>query len=802
MNEIFKTKPLIIDNHGKLRERDTGRMFHIHGINFASNTKLPTLPSQNTHMNVDNCGFYESADTISFVGRPFPLSSAYEHISRIKQCGFNTIRMVTTWEAIEHEGPGIYDVEYADYLIQLLKVIEEIGGIYVFIDPHQDVWSRFSGGSGAPIWTLYAAGLEPKNFENTLAAKLHHFSAEPEKFTKMVWATNYNRLASKVMFTCFFTGSIFTPNAIIDDKNIQNYLQDHFIDAYSFLIHRIKDQAPEIFGSSFLGVESMNEPNGGYFGFGDLNELSHNQNLRLDETPSPIQAFRLGMGYPEQVDTYSLSIIGPTKNGTKWVDPLGTKAWVTNDDNKDKHYGFKRSSQWRLGECIFAQHGVWDSHTGELIKPEYFKVHPETGEYLNDEKFINGPFLKFWHKFKTSMREIDQDMFLILQPPVLEIPPKIANNLDYLDDKTMLALHYYDGMSLMFQKWNRILNVDTLGIMRGKYINPIFGLVLGENNIRKSIRKQLKEMATESQKNVGYDIPVIFTETGMPFNMDNKRAYIDGNYTPQQDANDAILSALENEQLNFTYWCYNPENCHEWGDLWNLEDFSIFSKDDFKNDPFKDYNNYHDWVVGNSKKIITEMPNRINSFNYAPHTGNSNDTDSIHSYNHTNNDTHSLSSDRSISNGSINKSLLRENTHKYLHFEESHLDLTNGLRAKNAIIRPVPVLINGEILECEFNIHTKRFHLKVNCHRPKSNSLPDIIVIPKYHYDENKIKIVATEGTTMIKRNQITQWIEWDHNDLTNRNIALTITLKHSPNTENDNELGCGGLKGLACGYL
>ena len=33
---------------------------------------------------------------------------------------------------MEHAGPGKYDREFVNYTIEVLKIIEEVGGLYVF----------------------------------------------------------------------------------------------------------------------------------------------------------------------------------------------------------------------------------------------------------------------------------------------------------------------------------------------------------------------------------------------------------------------------------------------------------------------------------------------------------------------------------------------------------------------------------------------------------------------------------------------------------------------------------------------
>ena len=60
--------------------------------------------------------------------------------------------------------------------------------------------------------------------------------------------------------------------------------------------------------------------------------------------------------------------------------------------------------------------------------------------------------------------------------------------------------------------------------------------------------------------------------------MDDKIAYSSGDYSSQIKAMDANMSALERNLLNFTLWTYCSDNCNKWGDQWNGEDLSLWSR--------------------------------------------------------------------------------------------------------------------------------------------------------------------------------------------------------------------------------
>jgi Cellulase (glycosyl hydrolase family 5) len=126
---------LKIDGH-KFRDPHD-REITLRGINVAGDSKFPKVPDLPSH--VAECFF--DGDNVSFVGRPFLLEDAHVHLGKLQKWGYNTIRYIFTWEAIEHAGPGMYDDEWISFTIEVLRVAKQYG-FYVFLDPHQDAVCR------------------------------------------------------------------------------------------------------------------------------------------------------------------------------------------------------------------------------------------------------------------------------------------------------------------------------------------------------------------------------------------------------------------------------------------------------------------------------------------------------------------------------------------------------------------------------------------------------------------------------------------------------------------------------------
>lgn len=700
--------PLRLRIDGATFRDPQNREVTLRGINVAGDTKFPAHPNVPSQVREN---FFDG-DTASFVDRPFSVADAHTHFSRLKRWGYNCIRYIYTWEALEHAGPGKYDEEFIDHTIELLRIAKQYG-FYVFMDPHQDVWSRYTGGSGAPMWTLYACGFDPQKLHKTQAAIVQNTWENPADFPRMAWATNYTRLCCQTIFTLFYAGKDFAPKCVIDGKNIQDWLQDHFCAATKHLAQRIHD-AGDLEHDVVIGYESINEPNKGFVGHPDLNKVPEDVKLRKYTTPTAWQALLTGSGRAVEVDTYDFGGLGPYKSGTQLVDSKGELCWLDPTTWDDTKYGWKRSEEWKLGECLWAQHGVWDPSVDELRKPQYFLHHPKTGETLDMEYWTNNYFMEYYRRHKDAVRSVWPGAMMFMQPSPFEIPPSIKGTKDD-DDNTVFASHFYDGITLIMKKWNKLWNVDVLGVLRGRYLTPAFAIKFGETAIRNCFKDQLSQVRQEGVDYMGVH-PCVYTEIGIPYDMDEKKAYETGDYSSQIAAIDANSYALEGSKAQgFTWWVYTATNTHQWGDNWDGEDLSIYSAEDRPLPPA--YAGQDD----NSKLSLDP---------------------SSPSYSES-------QSERStpVGPGTLQKTL----SVNEMSPSQTASGAPGGFRAAEAYVRPSPVYTHGTLSSYGFDLKSCTFTVSLSAPSSTPQDHPTEMYLPDFHFPQSQTSVEVTGGKWTIQ---------------------------------------------------
>ncbi|MHA1488356.1 MAG: cellulase family glycosylhydrolase [Promethearchaeota archaeon] len=520
----------------------TGRSVLLRGVNLGGSSKVPVIPNGATNIKTD----FSDHENVSFVGRPFPLKEADEHFSRLKHWGFNCLRFLVTWEAIEHEGPKKYDKEYLNYIEEILKIAEEYG-FYTFIDPHQDVWSRMTGGDGAPGWIFEKVGLDFTKFDETEAALVMQYRYDPNDpntYPAMHWPSNSIKFANGTMWTLFFGGKDFAPSCKINGKNIQDYLQGHYFGAIKEIATRVKEY-PNV-----IGFDSLNEPNQGWIeqtvdGSGTEGLLEN-----LGYAFTPIDAMLTGAGFSRTV-------------GFREIKGFGIKETRRDELNRNK------ISCWLEGvEDIWKKEGVWgldDDNKPNVLKNEHFTV--KDGKKVDFYRDYLSPFIK---KYAEAVRSVLPDVIIFFEGPAEKAMKGEELNF-ILPENVVNATHWYDVATLGTKRPMLKANFD---ILTGK---P----VIGKKKVQKMFTRQLGVINNYFKGN----FPTLIGEFGLPCDLNKKAAFNKFKKEPEKawDVNIKALSmyynALDANLLHSALWNYTADNSNEWGDLWNLEDLSIFSRD-------------------------------------------------------------------------------------------------------------------------------------------------------------------------------------------------------------------------------
>ncbi|MGA2110777.1 MAG: cellulase family glycosylhydrolase [Anaerolineales bacterium] len=509
---------------------ERGRTLILRGVNLGGSSKVPFHPNGATHLRE---GFLDDRN-VSFVGRPFPLELADEHFERLRRWGFTLLRFVVTWEAIEHAGPGLYDDAYLQFVRAVIKKAAD-HGFQVFIDPHQDVWSRFSGGDGAPGWTLEAVGFDLAMLHASGAAIIHQMHGE--SLPRMIWPTNATRLASATMFTLFFGGNVFAPATQIEGEPAQEYLQRHYIQSLCRLAQHLRDLP------NLVGYDTLNEPSAGWIGWRDLN--SSRGAIRYGLSPSPLQSMALGDGIPCRVQDWVIGLTGSRRRKLTWLNADRTRAWQA---------GHK---------CLWRANGVWDvDRKGRptVLRPEHFST--VRGRRVS---FPQDFLLPFARRYSAALRAAHPGALTFFEGEPGHAPPNWGNGDR---DGLTYAPHWYDGFVLFTKTYLPHLAVDE----------RTRGLVVGSVCIRRSFSAQLARPRREAERLLG-GVPSLVGEVGIPMDLEGARAYRTGDFRHQVKAADRTCRSLEANLLSYTWWNYTADNSNAWGDQWNGEDFSIFSAD-------------------------------------------------------------------------------------------------------------------------------------------------------------------------------------------------------------------------------
>ncbi len=526
----------MINVEGSWFKDEAGRVLILRGVNVSGSSKVPYRPNGATHLR-DN---FFAHRNVSFVGRPFPLEEADEHFARLKRWGLTFLRFLVTWEAIEHAGPGQYDQDYLDYLYAVVRKAGE-HGLRLFIDPHQDVWSRWTGGDGAPGWTLEAVGFDPTQLMATGAALVHALHGDP--FPTMIWPTNYGKLAAATMFTLFFAGSVFAPATIVDGEPVQEFLQRHYIQAIQQVVQRLHG-LPHV-----VGYDTLNEPSGGYIGWPDVRGMGKVM-LRKGLMPTPLEAMALGEGIPQEVAVWAADVRGERMIGSQRVDPQGARAWQAGVT------------------CLWCANGVWDvDEAGRpyALRPAHFaKVDGRAVDFVRDF------YRPFAVRYAQAIRRFDPDALIFLEG----IPHESTLTWDLQEvPRVVNASHWYDGWTLFSKRYSPFWAVD---VVRRR-------LLIGARRIQAAFNAQIAELVRVSREQMG-GVPTLVGEFGIPFDLNEGRAFRTGDYADQAAVLDRSFRAIEANLVSGTLWNYTPDNTHAHGDQWNGEDLSIFSLDD-RHDP-------------------------------------------------------------------------------------------------------------------------------------------------------------------------------------------------------------------------
>jgi len=544
-----------------------GRKVIFRGVNLGGSTKVPFKPNGATQ-NKENWPPIDLVN-VSWVGRPFPEEEAEEHFSRLRAWGFNCLRFLTTWEAIEHAGPYQFDTEYLDYLARLVAMARDYG-LYVFIDPHQDVWSRVTGGDGAPLWVFEKVGLDYTKFDEAEMALNMQFLYDPQnksRYPAMSWGNNYKYFTNGMMWTLFFGGRDFAPNFKLKDENsgdplnIQDYMFAHYMGSLNEIAKRIQ-YLPNVFG-----FDMLNEPHHGFIGHKAIKRNLRMKKDKREDPPlpglawTPIDGMFAAAGNSFELEDIGIKILTLS---------LGVKRKVAVNP--------KKICIWKEGmrQDFWKEHGVWEEGPdGRPIAPndDYFRI--VRGQQVN---FTRDYLLPFANRVAESIRQFNPDWMIIVEdepqtalfPPEGGWPKNVPSNM-------VNGCHWYDPILSYLKRFLWPISLDLSNIKFVFGLRGVQKMYLRQIGIQNELSKQINEG----------NCPYLLGEFGCHMDLQGGKSYKQWRKSKNDKKAfkwqiivlDLMYNALDELLIGGTLWNYTADNNNAFGDNVNLEDLSIFSRD-------------------------------------------------------------------------------------------------------------------------------------------------------------------------------------------------------------------------------
>ncbi|MGI9169436.1 MAG: cellulase family glycosylhydrolase, partial [Caulobacteraceae bacterium] len=511
-------------------DADGGQVM-LRGVNLGGDCKVPW-----PHGGTDRPSDFADHREVSFIGRPFPLDEADEHLGRLAHWGFNVLRLLTTWEAVEHRGPGLYDEAYLDYFAEVARRAGE-HGLRLFVDFHQDVWSRMTGGDGAPGWLFDALGLDFTAFDaagaaHVMQARYDYDDPAPRQlaYPQMSWGSNYKLPANGILWSLFWGGRLFTPDFRVGGENVKDFLQGHYLGAMGQMARRLAD-LPNV-----LGFDTLNEPGLGWMG----QPLTWRHTAPSKEKPerprvgpalSPLDCLAIARGVPTTVPVLARDgrgVAAPT--GEVTLNPGGVSIWKAG------------------AACPFEAAGAYRMEVGAPrgLDEDFFRFADGRALSLSTEAFA-----PFFHRVAATIRrrQPDWSVFAELDPFARSAGRVFPRDLP---EHTVNASHWYDPAILYRKRFDP----------RDHYCVGSGERERGLEVIAARFAREMGALADQAKDFPG-GAPTLIGEFGIPFDLEEGAAYQawaegrrDGVWNLHEAALSAMYDALDLHGLHSTLWNY------------------------------------------------------------------------------------------------------------------------------------------------------------------------------------------------------------------------------------------------------